>query len=337
MKPKVFGCLGVLLALLLFASVMLNVGLIASHSSPLSLDGAPPRLLREPFSSEQLAPAKDSRTRDTIVQIDLASVITGEGGPGSSMVTEMKAALGQAVEDSRVKAIVLRVDSPGGEVTASDTIYAAVKDAAARKPVVVFMDSIAASGGYYIACGARHIVAHPTAITGSIGVIMQGYGVKGLMEKAGVETRTFKSGAMKDAGSMSRDMTEEERAEFQRLVMQNYERFVGIVSEARGIPVEELKNGAADGRVFLGESAKAHKLVDETGYIEAAYDAAKRLAGIEDAEIIRYARQPRLRDFLGMLGQSQAAPPRVEIDVVRRLLPPLKPGHCYYLWPGAAD
>jgi protease-4 len=241
------------------------------------------------------------------------------------MVEEIKRALHQAVEDSRVKAIVLRIDSPGGEVTASDTLYAAVKEAAAKKPVVAYLDSVAASGGYYIACGAERIVAHPTGITGSIGVIMSGYGVQGLMEKAGVETRTFKSGAMKDAGAMSRAMTEPERAFFQELVMRNYERFVGIVSAARGVSVDLL----------------AEKLADEVGYVEAAYEAARRLAGVDDAEVVRYTRTPGWRDFLGFLAESGGGAGggamKVQVEVPGLSGPAMRPGRCYFLWTGGAE
>jgi len=343
MKPKVLGCVGVLLVLVLFVSVMLNVGLLAGRAGAgFALDGGPPVLRAAPFEAEQLVAARSGSTRDRIVQLDVTGVITGDGRPGAgSMVEEIKRALQQAVDDPRVKAIVLRIDSPGGEVTASDTLYAAIKQAGAKKKVVAYLDSVAASGGYYLACGAERIVAHPTGITGSIGVIMSGYGVQGLMEKAGVETRTFKSGAMKDAGAMSRAMTDPERAFFQNLVMQNYERFVGIVSAARGVPVEALRDGVADGRVVLGEAAVAAGLADETGYLEAAYEAAKRLAGLADAEVVRYTRVPGWRDLLGFLASSERAAPsgamRVQLEVPGLDGLAMRPGRCYFLWTGGED
>ncbi|MFN0125065.1 MAG: signal peptide peptidase SppA, partial [Verrucomicrobiales bacterium] len=336
MKPKVIGCVGVLLVLVLLASVLLNVGLLATQSvAGLRFDPASPVIRPAPFQAERLVEARDSRTRDRIVQLDITGLITGGRGSGS-MVEDVKRALGQAVADSRVKAIVLRIDSPGGEVTASDTLYAAVKEAASKKKVVAYLDSVAASGGYYIACGAERIVAHPTGITGSIGVIMSGFGVQGLMEKAGVESRTFKSGAMKDAGAMSRAMTDTEKAFFQDLVMQNYERFVGIVATARGLPVDELKNGLADGRVILGEAAVTSRLADEAGYIEAAYAAARNLAGVDDAEVVRYIRTPRLRDLLGLVGVASGAEGsealKVQVEVPGLADTLMRPGRCYYLW-----
>jgi len=342
MKPKVLGCVGLLLVLTLFVSVVLNVGLLASKSvTGFTLDHHAPVLRAAPFEVEQLVEARQSSTRDRIVQLDITGVISGDSGTGGSMVEEVKRALHQAVEDPRVRAIVLRIDSPGGEVTASDTLYAAVKEAATKKKVVAYLDSVAASGGYYLACGAERIVAHPTGITGSIGVIMSGIGVQGLMEKAGVETRTFKSGAMKDAGAMSRAMTEAERAFFQDLVMKNYERFVGIVSSARGLPVDELKSGLADGRVILGEAAVAGRLADESGYIEAAYEAAKKLAGLSDAEVVRYTRVPSWRDFLGFLAHSDGPAGgksvKVQVEVPGLAASLMRPGRCYFLWTGAAE
>ncbi len=332
MRNKILGCLGVLLVLALFASVMLNIGLLSSRFAGLA-GGLTPVRKPTPFQATEIQPADSTTTKTRLVQIDLESIIF------SGIVEDLKRALRQAAADDTVAAIVLRINSPGGEVTASDTLYQEVKDTAAKKPVVVFMDSIAASGGYYIACGASRVVAHPTGITGSIGVIMQMPAYQELMGKVGVEMRTFKSGAMKDAGSGSRPMTEEEKQYFQTLIGQNYERFVNIVATARGLSAEALKTGLADGRIFLGEEAKAHGLVDEVGYIEQAYEVARTLAKAPGAAVIRYERPFNWRGLAGLLGDAEtpATPHRVEIDLVPRLLPPLQPGRCYYLWSGLAD
>ncbi|RYD27303.1 MAG: signal peptide peptidase SppA, partial [Verrucomicrobiaceae bacterium] len=217
---------------------------------------------------------------------------------------------------------------------ASDTIYNAVKLANDRKPVVVFMDSVAASGGYYVACGARKVVANPSTWTGSIGVVVQTLGYGGLLDKTGLKMRVFRSGAFKDTLYGQRDMTPEEEAYVQGMVMQTYERFVGIVSTARGLTVETLKNGIADGRVISGADAVNLKLVDRTGYLEDAFEEARTLAGAPDAAVVRYARPRPLFQLPSLLSQAAAASggtQRLEIDISDRLLPRLQPGRCYLL------
>ena len=149
-----------------------------------------------------------------IAQISLRGIITSAepGSLGETMVDDLKLQLKQAVADDKVKSIVLYVDSPGGEVTASDIIYQAVVAARAQKPIVVYMGSLAASGGYYVACGGSHLIANETTFTGSIGVIMQAFHYKALLDKVGLEVITFKSGKFKDMLSGSRDLTDEEKA-----------------------------------------------------------------------------------------------------------------------------
>ena len=285
------------------------------------------------FRQERLqGAASDEAHGPRIVQIDVEGVISGEEGRGGgSMVGEVKQALEQALGDARVKAVVLRIDSPGGEVTASDTLYHAVKQANERKPVVVYMDSMAASGGYYVACGARKVVANVNTWTGSIGVIIQSFGYGGVMDKIGIKKNVFRSGAFKDALSGHREMTAEEQSYVQNLVMQTYERFVGIVSGARGIPVEVLKNGIADGRIISGGDAVALKLVDRTGYVEDAWQEARELAGVKDAAVVRYRRAEPLLSWRALVGRVAAGSGRVEIDVSDRLVPRLQAGRCYLL------
>src|SRR6185436_8894010 len=134
----------------------------------------------------------------------------------------------QAREDSRVKAIVLEIDSPGGEVTASDEIYSAVVKTRARKPVVVYMNSLAASGGYYVACGGKYLMANETTITGSIGVIIQTLNYEQLFNKIGLTSIVFKSGKFKDMLNGARPVSQEERDFVQSFVMKTYEKFLGI-------------------------------------------------------------------------------------------------------------
>jgi protease-4 len=268
---------------------------------------------------------------DKIVVISVRGVISGgaRSDLGDDMVEDTKGALRQASEDDDVKAIVLAVDSPGGEVTASDAIYNAVRNARKTKPVVVCMESLAASGGYYISCGGSWIIANDTSITGSIGVIIQTMKYKELFGKIGVEAQTFKSGKFKDILSGSRDMTEEERAYIQTLVMQTYEKFLGIVATERGLPADELRSGIADGRIISGKDALGFKLVNQLGYIEDAYDKARELGGAPGASVVRYQSGFSISRALRFLGESQSSKMKIELDA--SLLPRLEPGRLYML------
>lgn len=183
-------------------------------------------------------------------------------------------------KDHSIKAIILRVDSPGGAVAPSQEIYEEVKKAVAKKPVVVSMGSVAASGGYYIASPATRIVANPGTLTGSIGVIMELPNVEGLMNKIGIKTEVIKSGKHKDIASAFRAMGKEEKEILQGVMDNVHEQFMKAVSEGRKIKIEEVRK-IADGRIFTGEQAKTLGLVDELGTIEDATKVAATLAGIE--------------------------------------------------------
>ncbi len=194
--------------------------------------------------------------------------------------------LRRADEDPQVKAILLYIDSPGGDVVASDEVYRALKGL--EKPVVAYLGEVAASGAYYIACGADKIVAHPASLTGSIGVIVEMPNAQKLMEKLGVEMVVIKSGPHKDEGSFYRGLTEEERAYWQALVEKVHQMFVEVVAKERGLPEEKVK-AIADGRVFLGEEAFKLGLVDKLGNFDDALKLAGELGGIEgEPRLIRY-------------------------------------------------
>jgi len=336
-QKTVVGCLVVFLFLALIVSVALNA--VQFGASAVSLGESPMHAVK-PIAklSEQLEQAGKGGTADRIVQIDLEGVISSsEVGAGLfdhalPMISTIKRALAQATEDKRVKAIVLRINSPGGEVTASDILYAAVKEAAKKKPVVVYMDSMAASGGYYISCGATKIVASETTLTGSIGVIMESFSYHALFDKVGLGTNTFASGAFKDTLSGARPMREDEKAYIQNLVTQMYDRFLGIVSDARKLDKNLLKTTVADGRVLLGAEALQNKLVDQVGYIEDAYALARKLSSAPDAMVVKYHRSVGLFDMLGMAEASTSR--KIEVDVLSHLLPRLEPGRAYYL-PGS--
>lgn len=180
--------------------------------------------------------------------------------------------------DESVKAIVLRVDSPGGGVGPAQEIYAAVK-ALKSKPVIISMGSVAASGGYYIAAPAAHVFANPGTITGSIGVIMEFPDIADLLDKIGLQRRVIKSGQFKDIGSPVREMTPEEQELLQGLIDDVYMQFVEAVSSGRNMDVDAVK-AIADGRIFSGRQAKELGLVDELGGLQAAIEYSARRVGI---------------------------------------------------------
>jgi protease-4 len=190
------------------------------------------------------------------------------------------------VKDSSIKAIILRIDSPGGAVAPSQEIYEEVKKAASQKKVVVSMGSVAASGGYYIASAATRIIANPGTLTGSIGVIMEIPNIEGLMNKIGIKTEVIKSGENKDIGSMFRSMKKEERELLQGVMDNVHEQFIRAVSEGRRMKIEDVRK-IADGRIFTGEQAMKNGLVDGLGTLDDATRTAAKLAGItEEPEVV---------------------------------------------------
>jgi len=271
---------------------------------------------------------------DRIAAIPVRGMISSgvNGRMGGSMVDDIKLQLRRAEKDARVKAIVLEIDSPGGEVTASDILYNAVRRVRVRKPVVVSMGSMAASGGYYIACGGSHLIANPTTFTGSIGVIIQSLRYNDLLNKIGVAPVTFKSGKFKDMLSGSREMTPEEKEYVQGLVMQTYALFVGIVAKERHLDEAALRQGIADGRVMTGKDALEARLIDQLGEVEDAYEKARELAKSKDAAIITYEAQFNLSRLFQYLGAEGSAG-KVELELTQKLLPALEPGRAYWLPP----
>ncbi len=280
---------------------------------------------------------QDDAPDGKLAMVSIEGMITGQHSSYQpSMADTAISEIEQATEDKSVKGLLLYLNTPGGEVTASDKIYhAAKKFSDTGRPIVAYMDTVAASGGYYIACAADVIVANETSITGSIGVIIGGVNAKNMFDKIGVKDQTFKSGAFKDTMSMAREMREDERAYIQDLVNEMYEKFAGIVSEAREIPMETLKNGIADGRIFQGSTAKTVGLVDENGYIEDAISALKAQAELEDAKVIQYYTEPSIGDFLSILGVKAQKAEAIKVDWGQgQFTQNLKPFVPYMVLPG---
>ena len=248
---------------------------------------------------------------------------------GTSMVDDIKGALRTALDDDEVRAVVLAVDSPGGEVTASDILYHEVTKLQKKKPVVVAMSSLAASGAYYIACAADWIVANETTFTGSIGVIIQSLNYEGLFDKVGLDAVVFKSGKFKDMLSGSRTMTPEESAYVEGMVKQVYERFLGIVAFSRGLDADKLRDNFADGRILTGRDAKEAGLVDQLGYLEDAYDKARSLAEAPDAGVIRYESGLNFQRLLRLMGAGMQS--KVEVQLAPGPKFRLQPGRAYLL------
>jgi len=218
--------------------------------------------------------------------------------------------LERAEQDPSVKAIVLRVNSPGGGIVATDEIYSALTEI--EKPLVVSMGEMAASGGYYISCAAQEILANPATLTGSIGVISTVPNFEGLLDKVGIEMLVIKSGTMKDELSPYRQPTEEEIAHWQGITDEAYEQFLGVVVEGRDLDPDEARE-LADGRVYTGRQALELGLVDQLGNLPEAVQFAAELGGIEGKpRVIEYQRTPSLMEML--LSGLSPLPDRISID-----------------------
>jgi protease-4 len=196
----------------------------------------------------------------------------------------------QYLDDDGVKAIILRIDSPGGGVGPSQEIYREITKARAKKKIVTSMGSVAASGGYYIACASDLIVANPGTITGSIGVIMQFASFDELFKKIGVKGVTIKSGEYKDTGSPFREMTPEERRIMQEALDRVHQQFIQAVADGRKLDRAKVMQ-IADGRILTGEQAKEYGLVDQLGNLQDTIEAAARLVGIEGKPNVVYPRR----------------------------------------------
>lgn len=214
---------------------------------------------------------------------------------GQAYSDEIVRFLRQAEANRDVRAIVLRVDSPGGGVVASDEIYQAMRQV--DKPIVVSMGTLAASGGYFISCAAREIVANPNTLTGSIGVITIMPNVQGLLDKLGIKMIVLASGPHKEGGTF-REFTEEDRAIWDALIQETYDNFVAVIAEGRNMDEARVRE-LADGRVYTGEQAQSLGLVDHLGNMDLAVERAAALAGIRGTpRLIPYRPEPTFFEAL---------------------------------------
>jgi len=263
--------------------------------------------------------------------------------PTENVLSLFTQQLEKAENDASVKAVVLRVNSPGGTVTASDAMFQLIKrfKARTRKPVVAAAQEVDASGAYYASCAADKIVAQPTSLVGSIGVIFETMEFAGTLDKLGIHAGAIKSGSLKDMGSPFRAIKPEEQAVFQSMVEEDFAKFVGIVAGNRPVieqPSGDLSGyekmtyaGTYSGRVFSGQRGLELGLVDRVGLLEDAVALAKELAHAPDASVVMYIRP---YGYGGSIyANNVVQPPRA--DVMRLELPganELLPAGFYYLW-----
>lgn len=296
---------------------------IAAGCVSVNLRTAPQPLKETPISGEG---------RDKILLIDIAGFISGERRGGGvlgvgeqrpSMVSEIAEVVRTAERDKRIKGVILRINSPGGTVTASDTIYhelAAYKQRT-QVPMTAQILDLGASGAYYIAQVADRIVAQPTTITGSIGVIMVRPSVTGLLDKLGVQTEQITSGTYKGMGSPLTPMRDDERAIFQAVIDDLYTRFVATIVAGRPHLTPERVAALADGRIYTAQQAKETGLVDDIGYLQDSINALKRTAKLDRVRVVTYTRT-------GAYQGSLYGGPVVNVDLG---VMPAHPGFLY-LW-----
>ncbi len=281
------------------------------------------------------------RSRDKVAMIDIDGIILSVdepalGGGRSNTIDRVVRRLNIAEHDPRVKAVVLRINSPGGGVTATDVLYHEIRTFRERsgKPVVASMGDTAASGGYYLALAADQIVAHPSTITGSVGVIIPTVNVSAGLASIGIQGRAVVSGPNKDIANPLQPARDTHYAILQSMVDEMHATFAELVRTTRGLEGESLAT-ATDGRVLTGTQAAELGLIDQTGGLRDAFRLARELAGIEAAQLVRYhapTRRPTTPYASAELGE-----PAPRTSVLRELIPPaaLEPGHAYYIWPAA--
>ncbi|HZP43586.1 MAG TPA: signal peptide peptidase SppA [Candidatus Binatia bacterium] len=290
----------------------------------------------------------EGKGRAKILLVDVSGVISDEPSRRAfglveteSTLARIKSELEKAADDSRVKALVVRVNSPGGGVTASDEIYGELRrfKVEEKRPIVAALGDVAASGGYYVACAADTIVAAPTTVTGSIGVILMNLNVEGLLGKIGVRNETFKAGLHKDILSPLRGVTPEERRIVQSIMDGLHARFIAVVKEGRGPHLDDGRlPELTDGRIFDATQALRAGLVDEIGSLRDAIEAAKKAAGVEEARVVTYHRTDETRENIYSRLEG-ARPGAVQVNVLPVETGMLGPGPRFmYLWaPGLVE
>jgi len=298
--------------------------------------------LNEALEETAVASDRGLFITDKIAIVDVDGVIlnqrdVGLFGARDNPVSLFIEKLDKAQADPSVKAVIVRINSPGGGVTASDIMYQRLlRFRSARKaPVIAIIEDVGASGGYYVACGADEIVAHPTSVTGSIGVIVQTLSLAGTMQKIGITAKAVTSGKFKDMISPFKPLSDEDLAVVQKMVDEFYSRFLKVVGAGRGKLSQEKIKSLADGRVFTGEQALAEGLVDQVGYMDDAILLAKKSSGSARVKVVIYHRP------LGYRANAYSAAPDMapQVNLLNVNLPNiigLSQPQFLYLWTGRA-
>jgi protease-4 len=292
---------------------------------------------RQPLKEKKV----EGSGREKILLLDISNIITDEEEQRplgmqarESTVARVREALKKAKKDPNVRALILRIDSPGGGVTASDIVYREVKRFKEERqiPVYAVMMDTAASGGFYVALAADRIFAHPTTVTGSIGVVMLNLNVAKLFDKIGVADTTIKSGPHKDIGSPFRQPTESDRQILQGVIDNLYARFLERVREGRkGVDEKQLKE-LADGRILTADQALKAGLIDQIGYLDDAVTQARQAAGLEEASVVIYHRPSEYTENIYSVEGSPAAESTLSPAALRALLSGDVGPRFLYLW-----
>src|SRR5437762_966016 len=340
-QGKAWMKIAIVLGILLVFSVLSNLRHLVHGVTVRAKSGRQAREHLEEVTFE------NNQSKNKIAVLDITGIISSEPWDRSThnLVDLISDQLRRAGEDDSAKAVVLRVDSPGGEVLASDEIYRAIADFEKdyKKPVVASMGGLAASGGYYVSAPCRWIVANELTITGSIGVIMHSYNYRGLLNKVGVRPEVFKSGKFKDMLSGEKDEEDilpEEKQMVPSLIDETFERFKKVVAEGRE-NASEQNSGAgrhladnwkdyADGRVLSGKQAYELGFVDELGNFDTAVERARQLARIKDANLVQYQRPFDLGNLFRLFGESESRAVKIDLGMQ---LPNLQVGRLYFLSP----
>ena len=295
-------------------------------------------------SLQEITVEKGTRGHDKIAMIEVEGMLMNAKSGGFLQPTEnplslFKQQMDVAAKDKDVKAVLLRVNSPGGTVTTSDAMYEIIMrfKKKTRKPVVASMQEVAASGAYYVSLASDRMIAQPTTVVGSIGVIFNTFDFSGTMDKIGAQANAIKSGPLKDMGSPFKHITPEERAVMQGIVDEYYARFLDKLTTHRQLPSSPIRETLTDGRVFSGLRAKELGLVDDVGLLDDAIAQARKMADAPGARVIMYKRPFGYRGSIYATADAplpQASEAGARGNVTKLELPggPWLPTGFYYLW-----